>query len=103
MMQQPAFCPQTLPSPTRGEGKCRAGSKPTSSLLNNALPTSWGRVGWGAEFDHDRRRSDNPSRREFLGSILPIGLLAASPVSAAADPPPRDKALIAITLDLEMS
>ena len=50
--------------------------------------------------DHDRLHL---SRREFLGSALPIGLLALNGASAAADPPPRDKALIAITLDLEMS
>jgi peptidoglycan/xylan/chitin deacetylase (PgdA/CDA1 family) len=43
------------------------------------------------------------SRRDFLGSALPIGLLAARSASAVAAPPPPDKALIAITLDLEMS
>ena len=51
-----------------------------------------------------RGEVDTTSRAaSFLGSALPIGLLAASSASAVADPPPRDKALIAITLDLEMS
>lgn len=46
-----------------------------------------------------------PTRREFLASSLATGLIAASTQRAgAADPaPPADQALIAITLDLEMS
>jgi peptidoglycan/xylan/chitin deacetylase (PgdA/CDA1 family) len=43
------------------------------------------------------------SRRDFLGSALPIGLLSARSASAVGAPPLPDRALIAITLDLEMS
>src|SRR5262245_47154528 len=43
------------------------------------------------------------SRRDFLGSAPQIGLLAARSASAVAAPPLPNKALIAMTLDLEMS
>ena len=43
-----------------------------------------------------------PSRRGFLGSAF-AGLAAAVPSAARTDPPRAEKALIAITLDLEMS
>jgi peptidoglycan/xylan/chitin deacetylase (PgdA/CDA1 family) len=43
------------------------------------------------------------SRRDFLGSAPQICLLVARSASAVAAPPLPDKALIAITLDLEMS
>lgn len=46
---------------------------------------------------------DYPTRREFLASTLSTGLLAAGAERAGAADPPADKALIAITLDLEMS
>jgi hypothetical protein len=46
----------------------------------------------------------DPTRRGLLASALGTGLAAAWPVPRAfADPPPAKKALIAITLDLEMS
>lgn len=41
------------------------------------------------------------SRRGFLGTTLPLGLLAAAHLGA--EPPTSDRALVAITLDLEMS
>ncbi|WP_406693917.1 polysaccharide deacetylase family protein [Singulisphaera sp. Ch08] len=45
-----------------------------------------------------------PTRREFLASTLSTtGLLAAGAQRVRAADPPADKALIAITLDLEMS
>jgi hypothetical protein len=43
------------------------------------------------------------TRRGFLGSILSTGLATAGAASSVALPPPANKALIAITLDLEMS
>src|SRR5690349_24639962 len=46
----------------------------------------------------------DPRRRGFLASTLGTGLAAAWPMPRAfADPPPAKKALVAITLDLEMS
>src|SRR5690349_4637338 len=46
----------------------------------------------------------DPRRRGFLASTLGTGLAAAWPMPRAfADSPPAKKALIAITLDLEMS
>src|SRR5215204_4633968 len=44
--------------------------------------------------------TDQPTRRAFLAAAASSGLIASA---RAADPPPRDRALIAITLDLEMS
>jgi peptidoglycan/xylan/chitin deacetylase (PgdA/CDA1 family) len=43
------------------------------------------------------------TRRRFLSSALGAGLAAAGPAPAPAAPPPAGQALIAITLDLEMS
>jgi peptidoglycan/xylan/chitin deacetylase (PgdA/CDA1 family) len=43
------------------------------------------------------------TRRRFLSSALGAGLAAAGPAPAPAGPPPAGRALIAITLDLEMS
>src|SRR6516162_11826392 len=44
-----------------------------------------------------------PTRRGFLASAFSAGLTAAGPARALAAPPEAKKALIAITLDLEMS
>src|SRR4051794_1414646 len=45
---------------------------------------------------------DRPTRRDFLAT-LSTGLVAAGVQHAGAAEPPADQALIAITLDLEMS
>src|ERR1700735_3814126 len=44
-----------------------------------------------------------PTRREFLASALSTGLATAGAASSFALAPPVNQALIAITLDLEMS
>ena len=44
-----------------------------------------------------------PTRRSFLASALGTGLARVGPAQALTDPPPAKTALIAITLDLEMS
>lgn len=45
----------------------------------------------------------DPSRRDFLAVALGAGLATSGPARASARPPEAGKALIAITLDLEMS
>jgi peptidoglycan/xylan/chitin deacetylase (PgdA/CDA1 family) len=51
----------------------------------------------------DSLKVHDPARRAFLASALGAGLAMAGPARAFAAPPGAKKALIAITLDLEMS
>jgi len=57
--------------------------------------------------DHADKAVRAPSRREFFRTVslagAAVGLGGARALSQIASPPPRDKALIAITLDLEMA